>query len=339
MSERDELKILEEAEGLSRRDLIVKGGIVTAGASLLGSPAVAAAAVKRSARADKKLSYAVITHGAGDVFWAVVKKGVAKAASDLGVSTTYSESFNKPDKQAQLIDTAVARKPNGIAVSAPNASAIKDSLRRAEKAGIIVITLNSGVDQFKQLGALTHVGQTENIAGAGAGQRLAATGAKHLLVIFHEAANIGLEQRFAGAKSTFKGKVSRILVKGVTDVATSTNEIRTKLQADKSIDAILALNPQMGIAARDAAKGVKSKAKIGTFDLSSDVIKAIQRGQVLFAVDQQQYEQGYLPIVFMYLYNTNLHTVGCGKPFLTRPGFVATSNAAKVSALAKKGTR
>src|SRR6266545_4078257 len=117
---------------------------------------------------------------------------------DLCVSANYSESFNNPQKQAQLIDTAVAKKPKGIAVSAPNPSAIKDALKRATKAKIPVITLNSGVDQFKALGAITHVGQTETIAGEAAGSRLAGTGAKHLLVIIHEQGNAGLEQRFGG---------------------------------------------------------------------------------------------------------------------------------------------
>jgi simple sugar transport system substrate-binding protein len=332
-----ELVELEEQLGLSRRDLFVKGGALAAGATVLGTPVAAAQAATR--RTEAKLTFAVVTHGAGDVFWAVVKKGVLKAAGDLGVTAHYSESFNNPQKQAQLIDTAVSGKPKGIAVSAPNPSAIKDSLGRAKKAGIPIITLNSGVDQFKALGAMTHVGQTETIAGQAAGSKLKAAGTKHLLVIIHEQGNSGLEQRFGGAKSTFKGKVTRLQVKGVSDVATSTNEIRTKLQADKSIDAILSLNPQMAIAARDAAKGVKSKAKIGTFDLSSDVIKAINSGQIIFAVDQQQYEQGYLPIVFLYLFNINLNTVGGGKPVLTGPGFVDKSNASKVAALAKKGTR
>jgi simple sugar transport system substrate-binding protein len=329
-----ELVELEEL-GLSRRDLFIKGGVAAAGATLLGTP-VAAAATRR---AEASLKLAVVTHGSGDVFWNVVKKGVRKAASDLGISVSYSESFNDPQKQAQLIDTAVAKKPKGIAVSAPNPSALKDALKRATKAKIPIITLNSGVDQFKALGAITHVGQTETIAGEAAGSKLSGTGAKHLLVIIHEQGNAGLEQRFNGAKSKFKKKVTRLQVKGVSDVAASTNQIRTKLQADKSIDAILALNPQMGTAARDAAKGVGSKAKIGTFDLSSDVIKAIQKGQMLFAVDQQQYEQGYLPVVFLYLFNINLNTVGGGKPVLTGPGFVDKSNAAKVAALARKGTR
>ena len=69
------------------------------------------------------------------------------------------------------------------------------------------------------------------------------------------------------------------------------------------------------------------------------MISAIRSGQILFAVDQQQYLQGYLPVVFLYLFNTNLNTVGGGQPILTGPGYVDKSNAAKVAALASKGTR
>ena len=329
-----------EADNLSRRDLFVKGGLLTAGAAFLGSPLAAArAAAKSPAAGEAGSGIAVVTHGAGDAFWAVVKKGVLKAGKDLGVRVNYSESFNNPQKQAQLISTAVARKPAGIVASAPNPSALKDALRRARNAHIPVITINSGVQAFKSLGALTHVGQTETIAGRGAGQKLKAAGGKKLLVIIHEQGNIGLEQRYSGAKSGFGGKTSRLQVKGVSDISTTTNQIKTKLRADRSIDAILALNPQVGVAAKDAATGANSKAKIATFDLSSDVIKAIQKGQILFAVDQQQFEQGYLPIVFLYLYKYNLNTVGGGQPVLTGPGYVEKSNAAKVAAYARRGTR
>ena len=141
------------------------------------------------------------------------------------------------------------------------------------------------------------------------------------------------------AKATFGGNVTRLQVTGVKDLATTQNEIRSKLQADKSIDAILGLNPQVGYTAFQAAQSVKSTAKVGSFDLSTDLLKAIQAGKILFAVDQQQYLQGYLPIVFLYLNNTNANTVGGGKPILTGPGFVDKTNASKVIALAGKGTR
>jgi simple sugar transport system substrate-binding protein len=59
----------------------------------------------------------------------------------------------------------------------------------------------------------------------------------------------------------------------------------------------------------------------------------------MFAIDQQQYLQGYLPVVFLYLYNANLNTVGGGLPVLTGPGIVDASNAGAVKDLAAAGTR
>jgi simple sugar transport system substrate-binding protein len=325
----------EEQHGLTRRDVLVGGGLLVAGAGLMGAPAASAA----TRRASATWNYAVITHGAGDLFWVVVHNGVNAAAKKLGVKATYAESFNDPQKQSQLIDTAVAKKPNGIVVSAPNASAIADSLKRAGQANIPIITINSGESDFTKLGAMTHVGQDESVAGQGAGKRFKEEGVKNLLILVHEQGNIGLEQRFSGAKSTFGGTVTRLQVTGVKDLATTQNEIRSKLQADKSIDSILGLNPQVGYTAFQAAQSVKSSAKVATFDLSTDVLKAIAAGKMLFAVDQQQYLQGYLPIVFLYLNNTNANTVGGGKPVLTGPGFVEKANALTVIKLAAKGTR
>jgi simple sugar transport system substrate-binding protein len=85
--------------------------------------------------------------------------------------------------------------------------------------------------------------------------------------------------------------------------------------------------------------GAGSSAQVATFDLSGDVVTAIEDGEILFAVDQQQYLQGYLPVVFLYLNSTNANTVGGGLPVLTGPGFVTADNAAEVAELAEAGTR
>ncbi|HWI31468.1 MAG TPA: sugar ABC transporter substrate-binding protein, partial [Microbacterium sp.] len=82
-----------------------------------------------------------------------------------------------------------------------------------------------------------------------------------------------------------------------------------------------------------------SSAKLATFDLSADVLKDIAAGNILFAVDQQPYLQGYLPIVFLKLFKTNSNSVGGGQPVLTGPSFVDKSNAATVEKLAAAGTR
>jgi simple sugar transport system substrate-binding protein len=287
----------------------------------------------------RDLTIAVITHGEGDTFWAVAKKGAEQAGKDMGVEVKYSESENDPQKQAQLLDSAVTEKVNGIATSAPNPDAIRDSLKKAVDAGIPVITLNSGQADSADLGAITHVGQDESVAGEAAGRRLAEGGAQKLICIVHEQANIGLEQRCAGAKKGFGGEVENLQVKGIEDISTSLTEIQSKLESDDSIDTVLSLNPDIAVAARDAVQGAGSEAKLATFDLSGDVVKAIKDGEIEFAVDQQQYLQGYLPVVFLTLFNENANTVGGGLPVLTGPGFVDKGNAATVEKLAEEGTR
>jgi simple sugar transport system substrate-binding protein len=285
------------------------------------------------------LTFAMVTHSDEGSFWSVVKKGAQQASKDEGVKLIWSPSNNDPQKEAQLIDAAVSQKVDGLAVSVPNADAIRSSLQKARDAGIPIITLNSGLDDYKDLGAITHVGQTETLAGKAAGARLKSAGATKVLCVIHEQNNIGLQQRCDGVKEGFGGTVTNLQVKGTEDIATTQTELKSKLQADKSYDAVITLNPDIGVAAETAIKGASSKAKLATFDLNPQIIKDIAAGKVEFAVDQQQYLQGYLPIVFLKLYKTNANTVGGGQPVLTGPGFVDKSNASTVEKLAGEGTR
>jgi simple sugar transport system substrate-binding protein len=288
---------------------------------------------------SQDVTIAVITHGEGDSFWAVVKKGAEQAGKDLGVTVKYSESNNNPEEQAQLIEAAITEEVDGIAVSAPDPDAITDPVKSAVDAGIPVITINSGAEESADMGAVTHVGQTETIAGEGAGAQLKEAGATKIICIIHEQGNVGLNQRCEGAKKGFGGEVENLQVAGISDVSTTLTEIQSKLESDDSIDGVLALNPDIAVAARDAIAGAGSEATLGTFDLSGDVIKAIQDDEIAFAVDQQQYLQGYLPVVFLTLNKTNLNTVGGGLPVLTGPGFVTKENAAEIEKLAEAGTR
>lgn len=285
------------------------------------------------------LTIAMVTHSDDGSFWSVVKKGAEQAAKDEGVKLVWSPSNNDPEKEAQLIDAAISQKVDGLAVSVPNPDAIKAALQKAKDANIPIITLNSGADQFKALGAITHVGQDEAIAGQAAGARFKDGGAKKVLCIIHEQGNVGLNQRCDGVKQGFGGDVQNLQVKGTADVATTQTEIKSKLQADKSFDAVIALNPDIANAAATAVKGASSEAKLATFDLNPDVTKRIKDGSIQFAVDQQQYLQGYLPIVFLKLFKTNANTVGGGQPVLTGPGFVDQSNVDTVEKLAGEGTR
>ena len=271
----------------------------------------------------------------------MVKRGAQQAGKDLGIKLDYQESVNDPQKQAQMIDAAISAKVDGLAVSAPNPDAIKAELLKAKAAGIPVITLNAGSSIDQQVGAIGHVGQEEEIAGRAVGARIKAAGGHKVLCVIHEQGNVSLSQRCQGVKEGLGsgGSVDNLQVKGTADVATSMTEMKSKLQADKSYDWVVTLNGEIAMAAVDAIKDASSQAKLGTFDLSGPVVKAVQAGTIQWAIDQQQYLQGYLSVVFLYLYKTNSNEVGGGMPVLTGPSFVDKTNAAAVAKLAEQGTR
>ena len=284
------------------------------------------------------LSFSVITHGsAGDAFWDVVQNGAEQAGKDLGVTVDY-QSDGDPQKQSQLIDAAVNQHVDGIVVSMANPDALEDSIKAAVKAGIPVVTINSGGDRSAEFGAIGHVGQDETIAGQGAGQRLKSDGAQKVLCVMHEAGNIGLEQRCEGASQGLGTDVVPLQV-DINDLQAAQSTITSELQSNPDIDAVLTLNSAVAAVAVAAVGDAGSKAEVATFDLNQDVIAGMQDGSIAFAVDQQQYEQGYLPIVMLKLYTENLNTVGGGQPVLTGPGIVDKDNVDKIADLAKKGTR
>ena len=336
MSEHEMVELLE-SHRISRRGILVRGGLAAAGATVLGGRVASA----YGATEAKSVKVAVVTHGDTGSFWSVFKKGVDQAASDLkarGVHVTQVYANNVVTTQVQGINAAIAAKVNVIATSVPDASALQDPLTTASKKGIEIITVNSGLGAFDSLPTYeVHVGQTEELAGEGAGKQFTAAGAKNLVVIIHEASNSGLTQRAAGAKKTFKGSTKSLVIPNATsDLPGTQQKIAAYFKANPSTDALLGLNPDVTSA---ALSSVPSGTKVGTFDLSPQIITAIEGGKVMFAIDQQQYLQGYLPVVFAYLFVNNLNTVGNGSPVLTGPGFVTKSNAARVAALAKAGTR
>jgi simple sugar transport system substrate-binding protein len=295
--------------------------------------------------AGSNVTIEVVTHGqASDSFWSVVKHGVTDAAKDTGAKVNYSapDTFDMV-KMSQLIQAAVAKKPSGLIVSLPDYPALKDALKQASDAGIPIITINSGSDHYKDVGAITHIGQDETIAGQAAGKRLADAGAKHVICVNQEVGNAGLDARCNGAKQSIEtagGKLDVVQV-DLKDAAGAQNTIQAKVQSDPSINGILALGPTGASPALAALKqlGKNGQIKLATFDLNTDVLDAIAAGDILFAVDQQQYVQGYLAVVAMNLFVKNLDTIGGGLPVLTGPGFVTKDNAAKVKALAAAGTR
>ncbi|MEO6472871.1 MAG: sugar ABC transporter substrate-binding protein [Aeromicrobium sp.] len=318
--------------------IIKIAGLLAAGALALS--ACGGTGKDSTADSGKKLdlTYAVITHaGPGDAFWDRVKSGAERAGSDYGVKVDYT---NDPDpaKQSQLIDNAVAQKVDGIVVSMANPDGLESSIKKAVAAGVPVVTINSGVDRFKEFGAITHIGQSETIAGAEVGTRLKAAGWKNAICVIQEAGNVGLEERCKATASTMGGKLTNVQVDGTNDADVKTT-LKSKLQSDKSIDGVLTLGGQYGIDAVGAVEESGSKAQVATFDLSEDVTSAIAAGKIIFAVDQQPYVQGFLGVTAVYLKSINGNDIGGGQPINSGPAFITKDNAADVAKFAKNGTR
>jgi simple sugar transport system substrate-binding protein len=330
-------EVHETHDGVTRRGLLVKGGLAAAGLTVLGGPTAAAF----GATSASPIKVAVVTHGDTGSFWSVFKKGVDQAAKDLkarGVSVTQVYANNDVAKQVSGIEAAIAGGAKLIATSVPDASALKGSLTKASQKGIQIITVNSGLGAFDALPTYeVHVGQTEDVAGQGAGKQFRAAGAKKVLIVIHEASNSGLVQRAGGVKKILgASKVSVLTIPNAkSDIPGTKAKIAAAFKADKSLDAFLGLDPDVTIPAVDV---VPAGTKVGTFDVGGS-IKLIQAGKMLFAIDQQQYLQGYLPVVFASLFVTNLNTVGNGAPVLTGPGIINKANAAQVAKLAAAGTR
>lgn len=257
------------------KKLKVIGAVILAG-SLLAACSGTGKEDTGASSDTKDLTYAVITHsGPGDAFWDRVKSGAERAGDDYGVKVDYNADPD-PAKQSQLIDNAVAQKVNGIVVSMANPDGLESSIKKAVAAGIPVVTINSGVDRFKEFGAITHIGQSETIAGEAVGEKLKEAGLKNGICVIQEAGNVGLEERCKAAASTFGGKMSNIQVDGTNDAEVKAT-IKSKLQSDDSIDAVLTLGGQYAIDAVGAVDESGSKAKVATFDLSEDVVKVPYR--------------------------------------------------------------
>lgn len=322
--------------------LIIGVGTAAAAALLLAACSGTGQATKTAepggGTSAKNLTYAVVTHsGPGDAFWDRVKSGAEKAGNDYGAKVTYN-SDPDPAKQSQLIDNAVAQNVDGIVVSMANPDGLQASIKKAVSAGIPVVTINSGIERSAEFGALTHVGQSETVAGEAVGKRLGKAGLKNVLCVIQEAGNVGLEERCKSAASTIGGKLANLQVDGTNDADVKAT-IKSKLQADPSIDGVLTLGGQYAIDAVGAVKESGSSAKVATFDLSSDVVTAIKNGKILFAVDQQPYVQGFLGVTALYLYSTNGNVIGGGQPVYSGPAFVTSENAAQVAKFAANGTR
>lgn len=323
---------------------------LTRGARLVALGAVVALAVSAcsnggrinrdngdSAPENGQYTVAFVTHETpGDAFWDRVRAGAEQAAHDENITLKYS---NDPDagKQAVLIQNAVDSKVDGIATTLTTPSALAGSIKAAGAASIPVVALNAGINEYKDTGALMYFGSDDNVAGVSAGERIAASGAKHPLCVIHQTGSVSLEARCAGVRSKVPG-TENLQVNGADD-ASVVSTLQAKLAQDPTIDYVMTLNAQIALDTVQAQTQSGTTAKIATFDLNTEVGRAVQEGKVEFIIDQQPYLQGYYAVSALYLYLKNGNDVGGGGPVLTGPSFVDKSNIATILPYTENNTR
>jgi simple sugar transport system substrate-binding protein len=332
--------------------------ITLACASLLACGGQAPENEASADRADIRI--VAVTHGqSADPFWSVVSNGINDAARDLGVRVEYQAptTFDMV-RMSQLIDAAVASRPAALLVSVPDADALGGAIRKAVAAGLPVVSINSGADAWQQLGLLAHVGQTEHEAGYAGGVKLAEAGARRVLCVNHEVGNLALDERCRGLAEGLRtrGATSTVLAVNLADPTDAQQRIANALR-DAQIDGVLTLGPGGASPALAAIRSERQtrvaersppldpgfhghpKIHFGTFDLAGDVLDALQKGELLFAIDQQPYLQGYLGVTLLVKYLETGAMAGGQQILRTGPGFVTRDNAQQVAGMIERGVR
>jgi simple sugar transport system substrate-binding protein len=299
---------------------------------------------KHRTRSRADLRIVAVTHGqSADPFWSVVANGINDAAEDLGVRVEYQAptSFDMV-RMGQLLDAAIASRPSALLISIPDAAALGGAIRKAVERQIPLVSINAGVAEWQQLGVLAHIGQTEYEAGHAGGEKLAAAGARHVLCVNHEVGNASLDERCRGLRDALgavQGK-STVLAVNLADPTDAQQRIANAISSDASINGLLTLGPAGTTPALAALRAQPTrKMHFGTFDLGGDVLPALENNELLFAIDQQPYLQGYLGVTLLVKYLETGAMAGGQQVIRTGPGFVTADNAAEVARLIERGVR
>ena len=293
---------------------------------------------------ERNVDIAVVTHGeASDAFWAVVKRGIDQAAREMGATVTYSApDVYEPVRMRELIEVAVASRPDGLVVTIPDADALEPALAQAANAGIPIVAINTGQDVYRRLGALLYIGEPAYDAAFAAGRRMASAGVRNAICVNHAPGVASLRERcraFADALAKSGGS-ARVVTIELQERAAAVRRISAAVSAS-DVDGVLTLGPGGAAPALEALRATRRLGKIafGTFDLAPEVLRAVKAGEMEFAIDQQPFLQGYLPIVLLTQYELYGVLPARGAVVPTGPSFVTARDAGRVARLSEAGIR
>jgi len=344
------VETLNMKDGPTRRRLLGGTGLIsaTAAASALltacGSSSSTANAAKNVAGNFPRTppwQFWFDNHVTTNLFFVPTQSGFADAAALLGIpKPKWGGSQNSVVPQmVSYMNTAIAAKANGIAVPVISATAFTTPVANAMNAGIPVITYNADgaytSNGTPQIGTnrLCYVGQALYLSGQQLGERIKSlVTTPGEVVIFIATPGAGnIQPRFDGAAAVLTP--AGFTVHSSTTGAATAGELtaekafllgnKSKLKGAFAVDA----GSTELLSQALAATGLVGKIPAGGFDLTLGTLNAIKAGQLDFTIDQEPYLQGFLPCLYLYLYNL---TGGLVRPPDTDTGltFVTKSNVA-----------
>ena len=162
-----------------------------------------------------------------------------------------------------------------------------------------------------------------------------AAGVKNAVILNQELGNAGLEERIKGFREGFEGPFHHLQILPVTmDSKECRDVVSDYMEKYPSMDGIVALGP---VAAEPALQALDQAGKVGTiklcvFDISPVIVQALANKKVEFAIDQQEWLQGYLSVIFLANY-IRYGSIVQNDLILTGPSFVTPDNAQQAANL------
>jgi simple sugar transport system substrate-binding protein len=290
----------------------------------------------------------MLGNSASEAFWQPVIKGFEQAGEDLGFEARFRapgpKGYASAYEYTLAVENAIASKPDALIIADTRPEAMNDTIKSAVDMGIPVILSNSGFGQQKIVGALAFIGMDEWLNGRVGGEQLKKTGAKHALIATTAPGIPDIDNRVAGFIEGFEpGKTTLVEVPEpvLFDTPKLVNAMMATLEKDETIDSIFSTGgccaPAMLIARERLGERGKSM-HFGTIDLGDPVVRGLVDGKLDFALDYQQYHQGYLPAVF--LIHFIRYGITPGTDFIpTGPGIITPENAQQIIELSAQNFR
>ncbi|HCG62354.1 MAG TPA: sugar ABC transporter substrate-binding protein [Sphaerochaeta sp.] len=253
-------------------------------------------------------TYAMVVFLKGSEFFNWAYAGMVDAARAIGPHVKVE--LQGPAEwdatlEARAIDSLVARRVDGVVVTAGDAATLVPSINRAMNAGIPVITFDSDAPESERL---AFVGTNNYNAGFEAGKAMAEWLKTGHIAISTFPGPDHLKNRVDGFTAAVKQYGNNIKISTVNDegdVVKSETQLTALLQANSDINGIFGAhgNPGPGAASAVRSLGREGEVDIMAFDFGMPVIELMETGEIRGTVGQNPYLMGYMSMILAYSAN------------------------------------